>query len=57
VDDPEYLLVHSATQRLTDRLDEAIGFPLVGQPDYELLVTRFFEQFHDLAIQALSPTR
>lgn len=50
---PEYRQVHGATQQLTDRLDEAIGFPLVGQPDYGSLAIRFFDQFHELALQAL----
>ncbi len=55
VDNPEYLRVHADTQLLlTDRMDDAIGFPLVGRPDYESLTARFFDQFHALAIRALS---
>lgn len=54
VSDPEYVRVHQATQTLTDRLDEAIGFPLVGQPDYDCFIAPFFERFHELALLALS---
>ena len=53
VDDPDFLAVHSATQQLTDRLDEALGFPLKGTPDYELFVPRFLDQFHGLAMSTL----
>lgn len=49
----EYRAVHTATQRLTDYLDETIGFPLTGQPDYEVLGPLFFEQFHALAMSVL----
>jgi hypothetical protein len=51
--DALYCEVHDATQSLTDHLDEAIGFPLVGRPDYDRLVPLFFEQFHVLALAAL----
>ena len=46
--------VRAKTRELTDRLDEAIGFPLQGTPDYECLAPRFFEQFHALALAALA---
>ena len=52
VSDPDCLRVHSTTQQLTDRLDEAIGFPLAGRPDYDLMAARFFERFHELAMRA-----
>ncbi len=49
-----YRAVHAATQQLTDRLDDAIGFPLASRPDYEALAPMFFEQFHALALTALA---
>jgi len=48
-----YETVHSATQALTDYLDERIGFPLNSRPDYEQLAPLFFEEFHSLAVDAL----
>lgn len=48
-----YVAVHAATQRLTDNLDEEIGFPLDRQPDYDALVPAFFKRFHALALTAL----
>lgn len=51
----DFLAVHTATQELTDRLDEAIGFPISGRPDYDDLEPKFFEKFHDLAMAALTP--
>jgi|JI10StandDraft_1071094.scaffolds.fasta_scaffold16637_12 hypothetical protein len=48
-----YAAVHTATQKLTDHLDEVIGFPLKGQPDYDKLAAAFFERFHALAMEAL----
>lgn len=53
LDGKDFKAVHSATQQLTDRLDEAIGFPLDKTPDYAKLEPLFFEQFHSLATQAL----
>lgn len=50
---PDYVAVHEATSALTDRLDEAIGFPIQGRPDYDKLEPLFFEQFHALAMSAL----
>lgn len=64
VDDPErvhfahdddYQAVHTATQALTDYLDETIGFPLESDPDYDRLEPLFFERFHELAMSALTP--
>lgn len=49
----EYQAVHEATQELTDRMDEVIGFPLSGRPDYDTLAPLFFERFHALAMAAL----
>lgn len=48
-----YMAVHDHTQLLTDNLDVEIGFPLTGRPDYEDLAPKFFERFHELAMQAL----
>jgi hypothetical protein len=63
LDDPEdvrrggherdYQAVHSATQSLTDNLDQEIGFPLKGHPDYDTLAPLFFKKFHELALSAL----
>jgi hypothetical protein len=47
--------VHEATQELTSYLDEQIGFPLTGRPDYDRLGPMFFERFHALAMAALRP--
>ncbi|KVP96659.1 hypothetical protein WJ97_12305 [Burkholderia ubonensis] len=49
----DYQLVHDHTQSLTNHLDEAIGFPLDSQPDYDDLAPKFFERFHVLALAAL----
>ena len=48
-----YQAVHAATQALTDHLNEEIGFPLMGKPDYDRLEPAFFERFHELATQQL----
>lgn len=50
-----YAKVHTATQALTDYLDEVIGFPLSGTPNYDSLVDSFFVRFHQLALEALIP--
>lgn len=50
----DYKAVHDNTQKLTDNLDEAIGFPLESTPDYEVLEPKFFERFHVLALEALA---
>lgn len=49
----DYKAVHDHTQKLTDNLDEAIGFPLESDPDYDVLEPKFFERFHVLALEAL----
>lgn len=49
----DFKAVHTATQALTDHLDEEIGFPLMGKPDYDRLEPAFFERFHELATQQL----
>lgn len=49
-----YVAAHAATQQLTDYMDEVIGFPLRGRPDYYTLAPAFFKQFHALAMQALT---
>lgn len=49
----DFQAVHSATQELTDHLDEVIGFPLKGRPDYDTLAPLFFQRFHALAMGAL----
>lgn len=45
--------VHDATQVLTDNLDTEIGFPLEDRPDYDELWPKFFERFHELAMDCL----
>lgn len=47
----DYKALHDHTQALTDNLDEQIGFPLKGRPDYDTLVPLFFERFHELAME------
>jgi hypothetical protein len=47
--------VHAKTQALTDYLDEVIGFPLVGAPDFDELEPKFFEVFHAIAMAVLAP--
>jgi len=51
--DEDYIAVHGATQILTDNLDESIGFPLEGIPDYDKFATLFFEEFHRIAMGTL----
>jgi hypothetical protein len=46
-------IVHEATQELTDYMDDEIGFPKKGTPDYEKLSPLFFDKFFDLAKNAL----
>ena len=45
--------VHEATQALTSYLDQAIGFPIIGHPDYNDLVPKFFDKFHEIAVRVL----
>lgn len=49
----DYQLVHRKTQELTDHLDEQIGFPLKGRPNYDTLAPVFFRRFIALADAAL----
>lgn len=51
--DPEFEIVHDATQELTDQMDVVIEFPLEGQPDYATLAPRFFHKFLEFASAAL----
>lgn len=51
----DYQHVHTLTQKMTDHMDEVIGFPVEGMPDYDKLEPLFFEHFHRLAMQALEP--
>jgi len=46
-------LVHDSTTPLTDYLDEVIGFPLEGRPDYNTLSPKFFDKFYELATTKL----
>lgn len=52
-----YQAVHTATQELTGYLDEKIGFPLSGRPDYDNLAPLFFEQFDELALKAIKQAK
>lgn len=46
--------VHNQTaDGLTDRMDEVIGFPITGRPDYDRLAPKFFNVFIDLANKAI----
>lgn len=58
-DDGEALFdaIHAATQEMTDSMDETIGFPLKGRPDYDTLIPAFFEEFHRLAMAAVTEFR
>lgn len=48
-----WVVVHDGTQKLTDKLDEVIGFPLDSRPDYDDLAPKFFMKFYELAIKEL----
>lgn len=45
--------VRRASRALTDNLDQVIGFPLRGKPDYAVLAPKFFEHFHKMALETL----
>ena len=45
--------VHNHTQALTSYMDEVIGFPLTGRPDYDDLSPKFFKEFIRLAREVL----
>lgn len=50
-EDELYLKIHEYTaEKLTNRLDETIGFPIQGRPDYDNLEPLFFKKFHTLAM-------
>ena len=43
--------IHKKTEeKLTDRMDEVIGFPIKGMPNYGKLAPLFFDVFHSVAI-------
>ena len=46
--------IHDITQEMTDNMDETIGFPVKGRPDYDTLIPAFFEEFHRLAMVAVT---
>ncbi len=47
--------IHDKTQaKLTDHMDEAIGFPIKGTPDYCKLAPLFFDVFHSVAISIIN---
>lgn len=37
--------IHDKTQELTGYMDEVIGFPITGRPDYDDLAPKFFKEF------------
>jgi|SRR5882724_7397770 len=45
--------LHEKSQALTGYMDEKIGFPLKGWPDYDTLAPKFFEKFYKIAEQVL----
>jgi len=51
---PEWMIVHDATQKLTDYLDTEIGFPIneTDDIDYEMFARKFFDKFIALAEKA-----
>ena len=49
--------IHIATQEMTDNMDETIGFPVKGRPDYDTLIPAFFEAFHRIAVGAITTFR
>jgi hypothetical protein len=44
-----YSHIHDGTTPLTDYMDEVIGFPLEGRPEYDELAPKFFKEFIRLA--------
>jgi hypothetical protein len=50
---PLFHAVHEGTQELTGYLDEVIGFPLTGKPDYKYLAPKFFDVFYRMALEAM----
>lgn len=49
----DYDRLHAESQELTSRMDEAIGFPIKGIPDYDKLGPLFFQQFHEIALRVM----
>lgn len=48
-----YKKIHDATaEGLTDYMDEVIGFPITGRPEYNTLAPKFFKEFIRLADEA-----
>lgn len=47
--------IHEKTQELTSCMDDRIGFPLHGRPDYDKLAPLFFDEFIRLA-DSVNPT-
>ena len=47
-----YTHIHDHTQELTGSMDEVIGFPIEGRPDYDTLAPKFFKEFIRLADEA-----
>jgi len=45
--------IHDKTQALTAYMDEVIGFPITGRPDYDRLAPKFFREFVKLAKTAI----
>ena len=45
--------IHDNTQELTDKMDEKIGFPIKGRPDYDSLEPKFFDIFHSIATKTI----
>ncbi len=46
-----YTKIHDRTQKLTDFMDEEIGFPLNSEPNYQELAPKFFKKFIKLVRQ------
>ena len=44
---------YETAEKLTDRMDEVIGFPVTGRPNYGKLGSLFFDAFHDVAIKSI----
>jgi hypothetical protein len=52
-----YNEIHEKTSELTSFLDEQIGFPLKGRPDYDKLALLFFNKFHSLSMEVIEKRR
>ncbi len=50
----DYQAVRTATANdLTDCLEDKIGFPIRGRPDYHSLAPVFFDRFHEIAVATM----